>query len=193
MPPDRSSARGGLRRGQKARVQNTKARLNVPDATAPRTPPRTRRNRPLRSDSPCRDPPCREPPHRNPPRRDPPIDPPVASSPIPVRPPSPLLEAPLPNIAAKRNEAIPTASSLSGRRGRANSLKTYLFSIQVFVERELVYDDGDTLELAQFNYTLQEEKIVQKLSNWRGGVGGEVNLSRLRVVVVSARIKKMEI
>lgn len=43
----------------------------------------------------------------------------------------------------------------------------------MFVNGELLYD-GDTLELMQFNYALQEEKIAQKLANWRGDRRGEL-------------------
>ena len=38
----------------------------------------------------------------------------------------------------------------------------------------MLYDDGDTLELAQFNYTRQEEKLAQKLAHWRGERQGEL-------------------
>ena len=63
---------------------------------------------------------------------------------------------------------------MSGSRGTESSLKTYLFSVQLFVDGELLYDDGDTLELAQFNYALQEEKLAQKLANWRGERRGKL-------------------
>ena len=77
---------------------------------------------------------------------------------------SPPLAIPLADVVA-RNEAISTISNSSARRGKESSPKTYLFSIQVFVDGELVFDDGDMLELAQFNYALQEEKLAQKLAN----------------------------
>jgi hypothetical protein len=44
----------------------------------------------------------------------------------------------------------------------------------LFVDGELLYDDGDTLGLMQFNYALREEKIAQKLANWRGERRGEL-------------------
>jgi hypothetical protein len=89
-----------------------------------------------------------DPPRPDPPRRDPPRRDPPRVDTPPIDPPS--LSLP----------------------------QTYLFSIQVFVDGELLYDDGDTLELAQFNYTLQEEKLAQKLANWRGERGGELIKTR---------------
>jgi hypothetical protein len=151
MPSVRSSAQGRLRRGQRVRLQTARAR---PDVTVPPTPPRTRRNRrsrPIRCDSPLID------PH------------PVA---IPPLLPPPVV---LSSDVVARNEAV---STVSNSLGTADSLKTYLFSVQAFVDRELIYDDGDTLELAQFNYTLQEEKLAQKLANWRGERRGELIKTR---------------
>jgi hypothetical protein len=151
MPPKRSSAQGRLRRGQRVRFQSARA---CPDVTVPPTPPRTRRNRrsrPVRRDSPL-------------------VDPPSIDSP----PPLPPLVVPSSDIAA-RNEAV---STVSNSLGTTDSLKTYLFSVQAFVDRELIYDDGDTLKLAQFNYTLQEEKLAQKLANWRGERRGELIKTR---------------
>src|SRR5436853_1631132 len=138
MPPKRSSIKSGLRRGQRVRFQSARARPNV---TVPPTLPRTRRNRQSR------------PLHRDsPPVDTPPVD------------PQPLLPPPIvPSLdVAARNEA---ASTISNSLGTENLLKTYLFSVQAFVNKELIYDNGDTLELAQFNYTLQEKKLAQKLAN----------------------------
>src|SRR5436305_8366885 len=109
MPPERLSAQGRLRRGQRVRFQSAKVR---PDVTVPPTPPRTRRNRrsrPVRCDSP-------------------PVDPPPLSPP-PVVPSSDI---------ATRNEAVSTVSNL------LSTADSYLSSVQAFVDRELIYDDGNT-------------------------------------------------
>ena len=103
MPPERSSAQGGLRRGQRVRFQSSRAR---PDVTVPPTPPRTRRNRRGRSL-----------------RRDSPLVDPV--DPQPLLPP-PVVPSP---DVAERNEAVSTVGNLLVRRDRANLLKTYLFSV----------------------------------------------------------------
>ena len=85
---------------------------------------------------------------------------------------------------AARNEAV---STVSNSLGTADLLKTYLFSVQAFVNGELIYDDGDTLELAQFNYTLQEEKLAQKLANWRGERRGELIKTRSSCCLASSK------
>ena len=90
----------------------------------------------------------------------------LSSLPPPVVPSS--------DVATGRNETVSAVSNLSGKKGEENSLKTYLFSVQVFVDGELLHDDGDTLKLAQFNYTLQEERLAQKLASWRGNRRGEL-------------------